>query len=266
MLNNFPISKMCSCLLIVFIGVTSLVAQDVSSANAQGTSAEENRTATLFPTVKAPVSVNSVKPGDQEKVSLQITNTSDKTISRLVVRVCLLGQDGKVLDDYHHSIDRWFGDEFRSGLPARKSFTLNVDRSHIPEGTVTISGLAKATRWEDGSEWPELLQRFAKQEDAPLSFRIRGVVGHGNLASPIIEFFNHSERTVNKLEYQIFYRDKDGSVIKQSTRMRLTGMDANKGLVHVGQTGIPKNTSKAQLSLNYVIFADGERWVSEKSR
>jgi hypothetical protein len=70
-----------------------------------------------FARITPPVSIKSLplnSRGDDRQAVLESTNKSEKTISRLVVRVFLLGKDGSVRDSFSHTNDRWFEAEQRT--------------------------------------------------------------------------------------------------------------------------------------------------------
>jgi hypothetical protein len=45
--------------------------------------------------------------------------------------------------------------------------------------------------------------------------------------------------------------------------MRLGGIDAVKGVDHVGEQGVPKDATDVRLALNVVTFNNASKWISK---
>ncbi|MGE0609013.1 MAG: hypothetical protein AB7O62_18105 [Pirellulales bacterium] len=218
-----------------------------------------------FARIAPPCSVNALPvagQGDERKFQLKVTNTSDKTISRLVVRVYLF--DGKeIVQEFSTTNDRWFGNEQGNELAKGESFVIVLESSPIPDDVDSVAGLAKSVNWKDGTEWPTYTGPQPDQEgDAPVTLRLKGIVHDGEFSAPLVEFFNHSKKDIERLEYQIAYLAENGDQLHQGRRTRLGDIKGGEGFAHVGEQGVPKEAAKVSLSLNFVNFTDGSRWIA----
>lgn len=218
--------------------------------------------------ITPPVSIKSLplsNRGDDRQAILEVTNTSEKTISRLVVRVFLLGKDGSVRDSFPHTNDRWFEAEQGNELRKGKRFTISLNAHRLKPDIVAVAVLAKSVTWDDGTEWPTWAEPAPDPVgNRPVSLRLKGIVKEGDFAAPLIEFFNHSDKGIERLEYQIVYLDNQGKAIHRGRRMRLSGgYTANKKFAHVGEQGVPNDATSVELVLNFVTFKDGSRWTAK---
>lgn len=231
----------------------------------QGTKKSSNPTKEHpFAKIDPPFSVKALpvaSQGAEPRFQLRVTNTSDKTISRLVVRVYLVDGKGNV-EEFSRTNDRWFGSEQGNELAQGESFVIAFKRSALPDDVVSVAGLAKSANWKDGTQWPTYGGPDPDQAgDAPVALRLKGIVREGEFSAPLVEFFNHSSKDIERLEYQIAYVDKNGKQLHQSRRMRLGGIEGGNGLAHVGEQGVPKEAAEVRLTLNFVTFKDGSKWV-----
>lgn len=217
-----------------------------------------------FAEIDPPFSVKALpvaSQGVEPRFQLRVTNTSDKTISRLVVRVYLVDGKGSV-KEFSRTNDRWFGNEQGNELAKGESFVIAFKQSELRDDVVSVAGLAKSANWKDGTQWPTYGGAAPDQAaDAPVALRLKGIVREGEFSAPLVEFFNHSSKDIERLEYQIAYLDKYGKQLHQSRRMRLGDIKGGDGLAHVGEQGVPKEPAEIRLTLNFVTFKDGSKWV-----
>ncbi|MEM8670474.1 MAG: hypothetical protein AAGG48_23310 [Planctomycetota bacterium] len=141
--------------------------------------------------------------GDDREAVVEVTNKTAKPISRLGLRLIALGKDGQALDDFSHSIDRWFGLEHKKELGAAQTFTL---KTRVQPESVSVVGFAKSLEWNDRKKWPACAESVPKKGESPVSSRVNAIITTGDFVAPIIEFFNHGSRVIERLEYRIEYR------------------------------------------------------------
>lgn len=219
-----------------------------------------------FAEIIPPVSIKSLtinRTGDDPWPVVEVTNTSDRSISRLSLRLLLLDEKGSVQDTSPSSNDRWFGLEQRNELRSKKRFTISLPDHHLKSSITSVSGLARSVTWKDATEWPTWKGPAPKQVGkTPVSISLRGIVTNGAYAAPLLEFFNHTDKGIDRIEFQIQYLEESGKVIRKGQRTRIRAVNGSQGFAYIGGHGTPRNTAKVNVALNFVTFKDGSRWDS----
>ena len=205
--------------------------------------------------------------GDDRKAGLEITNNSDKAISRLEARIFLRGLDGTIKSTVPHTSDGMFG---ASGKKLKKgaSFVEDLSSFWIKDDIASVSGIVTGLVWEDGTKWPTWEGPAPKQEgDIPVSLVMKGILREGEIGLPLIECFNHSNKEIKSILYSVHFLDGEGKMLlkKRWGSSNPAGLvEAGEGIAHVGFDGPPKGTVNVTLSLTNVTFDDDSKWTPKK--
>ena len=275
--NFFPsVVKMT---LLCMLGILLLSARPAFGQGAENTPGVQGRSAVAkstgpseakdgqFGQIVSPIAFKSLpfKSGDDSQDVLEVTNKSDKAISRLSVRILLLRKSGQIESSYAARNDRWFGLEQKNSLRPGKAFKIDVAGNRLREREiVAVAGLPKEVIWEDGTMWPKWIGPAPPQHgDQPISIQTTGVVTVGDFSAPMLQFFNHTDKSIKRLEYRIHYLDAQGKELDRGVRTRIGGIGPKEGLAYVAAPGVPENASRVSVDLNFADFGDGSKWTAK---
>lgn len=202
--------------------------------------------------------------GDDRKAGLECTNNSDKTISRLEVRIFLHGLDGTIKSAVPHTSDGMFG---ASGKKLKKgaNFVIDLSSFWIKDDIASVSGIVTGLVWEDDTKWPAWEGPAPKQEgDIPVSLVMKGILREGDIGLPLIECFNHSSKGIKSILYSVHFLDGEGKMLlkkRWGSSNRDGLVEAGEGIALVGFEGPPKGAVNMTLSLTDVTFDDDSKWT-----
>jgi hypothetical protein len=203
-----------------------------------------------------PVSINSlpiVGEGKERRGDLEVTNNSDKPISRLVIQVALLAKNGSVKKTVPHTTDTSFG-QGRSTLGKGQKSVIAVSSFWVKDDVAMVSGAVTGITWEDGSTWPAWSGPAPKRiSDSPLSLAVLGVVNRGDGSLPVIGIYNHGTKAVQRLMYRIIALDSKGEELLNK-RWGGRSVEAGSGTAMLGYSTLPKGTVNVKLSLIKATF------------
>ncbi len=218
--------------------------------------------------ITPPVSVKTLAvegSGDDRAASLQITNDSEKAVSKLDLDYFLYLEDGSSEGTVG---DRTFKDRGKVLNPG-ESYEKELSSFFIKDNIKSVDGMVRELTWKDGTKWPVFKGPASDPEGgAPVSIAMKGIVRQGKIALPLIEFFNHSERGITALTYRLYYLDKAGNELSEGRRTgrsngNETMIPADGGIAFFGIEGPPENAVDVRLSLHSVEYTDGSSWKSE---
>ncbi|MFP6874726.1 MAG: hypothetical protein VCA55_14590 [Verrucomicrobiales bacterium] len=216
----------------------------------------------------------SVKPhpiqgeGKKRKAGLEATNNSNKNISKLVLEMYYLKEDGSVGKSVPYTISGFF-DNPKDVLGKGKSHLIDVDSFFMEDDTASVDGLVSQVEWDDGIVWPTWTGPAPKRkDDVPVAVKMIGVLGEGDRADPVVAVFNLGSKGISNVSYGIAYLDADGKTLDR-TGYGYSGADdwlpAGKGTaISGGSSGPPQGTVDVKVTVNQVIFDDKTVWKPKK--
>ena len=199
--------------------------------------------------------------GDDRKAGLEITNNSDKAISRLEARIFLHGLDGTIETTVPHTSDGTFGESGKN-LKKGANFVIDLSNFWIKDDIASVSGIVTGLVWEDGTKWPAWEGPAPKQEgDIPVSLVMKGILREGDIGLPLIGCFNHSTKGIKSIFYSVHFLDAEGKMLLDKRWGISSLVEAGEGIALVGFEGLPKGTVNVTLSLTDVTFDDDSKWT-----
>jgi hypothetical protein len=206
--------------------------------------------------------------GKKRKAGLEVTNTSGKDISKIVMAMYFLKEDGSV-DKEVPNTRSWSLGNRKGALGKGQSELIEVTSFFMEDDTASVDGIVSHVEWKDGTIWPDWTGSAPKKEgDAPVVTRMLGVLGEGNKAQPVVAVFNVSSKDIMNVTYGMVYLDAEGKAIGRS----MYGYSGAEGWLPAGKgagcSGCsnppPKETVEIEVSLMQVIFEDESSWKPSK--
>ena len=215
----------------------------------------------------------SVKPypikgeGKKRQGGLEVTNNSKKNISKLVLDMYYLKEDGSVGKRVPHTKAGFFGNS-KDVLGKGKSHLVEVSSFFMEDDTASLDGVVSEVVWEDGLIWPTWTGPTPQGNDnIPVAVKMLGVLGEGDVASPVVAFFNLASKGISNIFYRMTYHDADGNTLDRSNYGKQGADDwfpAGKGTAISGGKAPPKETVEIKVTVSQVIFDDKTIWKPEK--
>jgi hypothetical protein len=206
-----------------------------------------------FTRITPPVSLKS-SPVEDREAELEATNNGDQAISQLIVSYALLGEDGGVKDSSRHTITGYFGKRGDETLGKGKKHV--IDNFRIQDDIASVAGVVSGVTWEDGTTWPAWTGPAPQQQgDAAVSLVMKGLVSEGDFCLPLIGCFNHGNKKIQRLMYEIVFLDAAGNELLNK-RWGAGSVDAGRGAAFIGFEAPPKGAAEVKLSLLEATFED----------
>lgn len=198
--------------------------------------------------------------GDDRESSIEVTNTGDRKIKRIIIRIHFLKPDGSV-GKVHLGSHQGEG---KNMVGKGKSETIDVTSFFMEDDTAGIDATVKRIIFEDDSEWPSLpAAPPAPDDEVPASAMVIGVIGEADRAVPVVACYNHSDKGVKRVQYRITYLDEQGKEVGR-TSYGYGGpepiMAAGEGFKVIGGDGPPEEAVAAEAHITSLRFADDSAW------
>ena len=218
-----------------------------------------------------PVSVKSHPiqgEGKKRKAGLEVTNNSEKSISKIVVAMYFVKKDGSTGRSVPHT-ESWVLGNLKGAFPRGESKLIKVGSFFMEDNTASVDGIVSHVEWKDGTTWPTWTGPTPKEEgNAPIVTKFIGVVGEGDRSQTAVAVFNVTSKAIDNVTYNMIYLDAAGKTLGRAM-YGYSGADdwlpAGKG---AGCTGCssppPEGTVDVKVTLRQVIFEDETVWTPQK--
>jgi hypothetical protein len=248
--------------------ITNLVAADqkyVTEQTGAASAVKGGSLAVLTPpfTVKATPITGK---GDDRKATLKVTNNSKKSVKGLVLMMYFLKADGSVGTSVPHSQNSFYnldGGILKKG----QSSTTDVSNFFMKDDTAAMAGMVKEATFVDGSNWPALPARPAKNGTDSVAAIVAGVMGKGEQTAPVAACFNYTAKDVKSITYMILYLDGSGKTVGKTGYGYMSDKSIiapGKGRLITGGDAPPKGAVSARVEISSVEFTDDSKWSPSK--